>query len=116
MKRVIAELDYEVLTSEWALQPVFWINEGEERHSPSVVIHLFHCHPDAQKNWEYCSLANREGFQAGAMPQYMCNKCAERAPSTITEEKLLALKKHEGYDPLNDRKSAVLATKNKRKA
>lgn len=111
MRQVIAELDYEVLTSEWALRPVFWVAQGKENSTPSVVIQLFHCHT----NWTYCGLVNREEFLAGARPQYECNKCAKEAPSTIVEEKLLAIKRHEGYDPRNNRRSAVKATKNKGK-
>lgn len=111
MKQVIAELDYEVLTSEWALRPIYWVGSENESRTPSVIIHLFHLH----KQWEYCGLANKDEFKAGAQPQYECNRCAEAAPRTIVEEKLLAVSRHEGYDPRNNRRSAVLATKNKRK-
>jgi hypothetical protein len=115
MKQIIAELDYEVL-GLWALRPVFWVAQGKENSTPSVVIQLFHCHSKAKGNcWEYCGLVNKEEFKAGAAPQYECNACAEQAPTTIVEEKLLAAGRHEGYDPRNSRRSAVLATKNKRK-
>ncbi len=111
MKQIIAELDYEVLTSEWALRPTYWVGSENANRTPSVVVHLFHQH----EQWEYCNLVNKEKFMKGSQPQYECNKCAEEAPPSIVEEKLLAVSRHEGYDPRNNRRSAVLATKNKGK-
>jgi len=117
MKQIIAELDYEVLTTEWALRPTYWVSSENEARTPSVVVHLFHHHSlkDNRSRWEYCGLVNKDEFKDGARPQYECNKCAEEAPTTIVEEKLLAISRHEGYDPRNNRRSAVLATKNKGK-
>ena len=47
------------------------------------------------------------------MPEYECNSCAEQAPEFVVEEKLLAGARFKGYDPRNNRRAAVLATKNK---
>ncbi len=63
----------------------------------------------------HCGLVNRDEFKAGSLPSYECNSCAEEAPRMVIEEKLLAVSRYQGYDPRNNRRAAVLATKNKGK-
>jgi hypothetical protein len=105
MKKVIAELPRERVKSDlpWATQAVLWVHRGEEEGPLGLVIHLFHGCGTGGRHWNYC-----------IPPQYVCNSCAAVAPSSVIEEKLLAMSKYAGYDPRNDRKAAVLATKNKR--
>ena len=114
MDEIIAELDYEEVIPGWLLRPVFSVPRDETGRRPKVTINLFHttCLKTGKKP-VYCGLVNRDEFKKGSMPSYVCNKCAEEAPQIVIEEKLLAAKRYKGYDPRNNRRAAVLATKNK---
>jgi hypothetical protein len=109
MMKIIAELDFENLDAEWSIRPVIWVDKDDK---PAVIIQLFHACP-TDKKLENCGLVNRDEFLAGEMPQYDCNHCEVSAPDFIVEEKLLAHDKYRGYDPRNNRRAAVLATKRK---
>lgn len=112
MKEIVAELDYEAVDLDgWAIRPVFWVPRDKPDDKPQVVIHLYHVHTTGEP--QFCGLTNRDEFLAGAMPEYECNKCAAEAPAEVVEEKLLAAGRYKGYDPRNNRRAAVLATKNK---
>jgi hypothetical protein len=123
MQEVVAELDYIPITPTWSIRPVFWVHRDKPEERPQVVIHLFHvdhgfetASAKSKKRFprrEYCALQNKEDFLAGGLPIYACNRCAEEAPDFVLEEKLLAAQRYTGYDPRNNRKAAVLATKNK---
>jgi hypothetical protein len=112
MKRVIAELPYEKMESclHWATQAVLWVHRGREEERPGIAIRLFHGCGAGDTYWKYCVRQNN----AAAKPQYVCNSCSTQAPLHVIEEKLLAAREYAGYDPRNNRKAAVLATKNKR--
>ncbi len=114
MHEIVAELDYEEVIPGWLLRPVFSVPRDEPDHRPKVTIHLFHtaCLKKGKKP-VHCGLVNRDEFKAGAMPAYECNSCAEEAPRVVIEEKLLAVSRFKGYDPRNNRRAAVLATKRK---
>lgn len=111
MKEIVAELDYQRVDSGWSLKPVFWVPRDEPDNKPQVVIHLYHTHVEGKQ--QFCGLMNREEFLSGEFPKYECNSCAAEAPTEVVEEKLLAAGRYKGYDPRNNRRAAVLATKNK---
>ena len=119
MKEIIAELDYENVGPSWAIKPVFWAKRDNEDDKTSVVIQLFHrCRKKSAREPQkliYCGMTNREDFKKGFFPEYECSACSEKAPAHVIEKKLLAQTKYEGHDPLNNRRAAVLATKEKRK-
>ena len=114
MHEIVAELDYEEVIPGWLLRPVFSVPRDEPDSKPKVTIHLFHtgCLKRG-KQPVHCGLVNRDEFKAGALPEYECNSCAGSAPTKVIEEKLLAAGRYKGYDPRNNRRAAVLATKNK---
>lgn len=114
MHEIVAELDYEEIIPGWLLRPVFSVPRDDTDRSPTVTIHLFHtaCLKSGKKP-VHCRLVNRDEFKAGAMPSYECDSCAEEAPRDVIEEKLLAVSRYKGYDPRNNRRAAVLATKHK---
>lgn len=116
MKEVVAELDYVPVATAWSIRPVFWVPREEPNAKVEVVIHLFHSCPNSTKRnpqREHCGLTNKDEFLAGDLPEYACNHCGEEAPAVVVEEKLLAASNYKGYDPRNNRRAAVLATKNK---
>jgi hypothetical protein len=117
MKEVVAELNPVTVTVHpgWSIQPVFWVHRNKPDMTPQVVIHVFHnnCVSNRATKAQYCGLTNRKEFLAGAMPTYECNKCAEKVPTNVVEEKLLAQGVYKGYDPRNNRRAAVLAQKNR---
>ena len=115
MKQIVAELDYQPVDDNWALQPVFTVPRDKPKDKVQVTIHLYHTHTEGKQ--EHCGLVNRDEFlgREKAFPEYECNKCAAPAPRDVIEEKLLAASRYEGYDPRNDRRAAVLATKRKGK-
>lgn len=113
MKQVVAELDFQPFDDTWALRPVFWVPSDKPKDRVQVVVHLYHTHTTGEQ--EACGLTNRDEFRGGEFPEYECNKCAAEAPREVIEEKLLAVSRYKGYDPRNDRRAAVLATKRKGK-
>lgn len=115
MHEIVSELDYEEVIPGWLLRPVFSVPRDAPNDRPKVTVHLFHtaCLKKGRKP-VHCGLVNRDDFiKAGAMPSYECNSCAEEAPRNVVKKKLLAVSRYEGYDPRNNRRAAVLATKNK---
>lgn len=110
MQHIIAEMAFEPLDAEWSIRPVFIAKTPDAK--ATVVIQLFHACA-GREGRENTGLINREEFLAGKMPKYECNHCEEPAPDFIVEEKLLAQGKYKGYDPRNNRRAAVLATKRK---
>lgn len=119
MHEIVSELDYEEVIPGWLLRPVYSVPRDAPKDRPKVTIQLFHtaCLKKGRKP-EYCGLVNRGKFPRmidgfGAMPSYECNSCGEKAPRNVVEKKLLAVSRYEGYDPRNNRRAAVLATKNK---
>jgi hypothetical protein len=114
MHEIVAELDFEEVILGWLIRPVFSVDRDSPDDRPTVTIHLFHtaCLKTG-KVPQHCGLVNRDEFKAGAFPEYECNSCAQAAPSNVIEEKLLAAGRYKGYDPRNNRRAAVLATKNK---
>jgi hypothetical protein len=113
MKEIVAELDYQPVDDDWALQPVFTVPRDKPKDRVQVTVHLYHTHTAGKQ--EHCGLVNREEFLSGEFPEYECNKCAAEAPREVIEEKLLAVSRYKGYDPRNNRRAAVLATKRKGK-
>lgn len=110
----VAELEYEVVLPGWLLRPVFSTHRDRPDELPKVTVQLFHsaCQKRAQGP-EYCGLVNRDALKLGDTPKYKCNACAALAPESVVSEKLLAADRYKGYDPRNNRRAAVLATKNK---
>ena len=110
MQEIVAELDYEEVLEGWLIRPVFFVPRDEPDSRPSVTIQLFHtlCREHTPA---YCSLTNRDEFLAGSMPEYECNICGDPSPIFVIEKKILAAHHYKGYDPRNDRRAAVLATK-----
>lgn len=115
MKQVIAELDFQRIDDDWYLRPVFWVPRDEPEAKPKVVVHIHHRHADTKEPMQFCGLVNREAFLEGAFPEYECNKCVNtEVPTSVVEEKLLAESRYKGYDPRNNRRAAVLATKQRK--
>jgi hypothetical protein len=114
MDEIVAELDYEEVIPGWLLRPVFLVPRDDTDKRPKVTVHLFHtaCLKKGRKP-VHCGLVNRDEFRDGAMPAYECNSCAEEAPRNVVDVKLLAARRYKGYDPRNNRRAAVLATKSK---
>ena len=114
MHEIVAELDFEEVSLGWLLRPIFSVPRESPNDRPTVTVHLFHttCLKKGRKP-VHCGLSNRDEFGNGAMPEYECNSCAESAPIEVVEEKLLAVSRYKGYDPRNNRRAAVLATKTK---
>lgn len=116
MHEVVAELDYIEVIPHWLIRPVFSVDRRTPDAAPRVTVHLFHtaCLKSG-KVPQHCGLVNRDEFKAGAVPEYECNKCAAEAPKEVIDEKILAASRYKGYDPRNNRRAAVLATKRKGK-
>lgn len=114
MHEIVSELDYEEVIPGWLLRPVFSVPRDAPNDRPKVTVNLFHtaCLKTGKKP-VYCGLVNRDEFKKGSMPSYVCNRCEEEAPRNVVAKKLLAVSRYEGYDPRNNRRAAVLATKNK---
>jgi hypothetical protein len=59
-----------------------------------------------------CGLVNREeAMKNKAFPEYECNKCGKSAPRNVIQEKLERQRSLRGIDPRNNRRGAVLATR-----
>jgi len=114
----VHELPRELLKKEdgtWALTPTYWVHSSQPKTRPSLAVYLDHRHYKKGKvSWKHCGLTNPEEVKRGADALYECSSCGEEAPIYVVNAKVESQLKHEGYDPLNDRKAAIQATKEKR--
>ena len=129
--------------TRWSLTPYYMVDEGEKRNFWIVRLHHLHqkdlgghvlrgldrvaLHDEAdaggeaqgprhKEPWESCGLINRDEYLAGdALPIYQCNKCGETAPPVMIRAKLNRKADLKGTDPLNRRRDAVEATRNRHK-
>ena len=121
MLKVVATLPEETVIRElatggfWGIKPVFLETKGEPNSPPSCTVQVLHWKCNNKAKWEICSLSNREEFKGGSFPEYTCKQCGSQAPPEVVEEKLLARRRYQGFDPRTDRRAAILATREKRK-
>jgi hypothetical protein len=129
---VLSELPHEDLKSDptfdWAIRPQFcrieWENDEEElelRWTVSLMHRHWGSSDDTESLYEdsksppdmfRCGISNREDVtQRGEFPEYACDKCGKKVPKNVVEEKLDRLRSLKGVDPRNDRRGAVLATR-----
>jgi hypothetical protein len=129
---VLNKLDPEDLKSDpdytWALHPQFcrieW-EDGEEKLQERWVVSLLHRHwggsDDTESLYEdcksppdmfRCGLTNRDdALKKGGFPEYACDKCGKKVPKGMVEEKIERQRSLTGVDPRNNRRGAVLATR-----
>jgi hypothetical protein len=116
---VLADLPKEDLKCnpdfEWALHPQFcrieWEDEEEELQERWTV-GLLHRHwgTSSPPDMFRCGIVNREQWTDG-FPEYACDKCGKEVPKNVVEEKIDRVTSVKGVDPRNDRRGAVLATR-----
>jgi hypothetical protein len=121
---VLADLPKEDLKSDpdfdWAMHPQFcrieWEDEDEEL-KVLWTVGLLHRHwntPDnrtSPPDMFRCGLINRSEVTNNAFPEHECDKCGKSVPKNIVEQKIDRIKSLKGVDPRNDRRGAVLATR-----
>jgi hypothetical protein len=120
---VLSELPLEDLKSDpdfdWAIHPQFcrieW-EESEDELQQRWTVSLWHRHRNnpgkSPSDMFRCGLVNREeAFREDGFPEYECDKCGKKAPKNVVEEKIDRQSSLKGVDPRNDRRGAVLATR-----
>ncbi len=125
----LAKLELEDLNSDtdfsWALEPKFFrIEETGKDDKEAWSVSVYHRHWSTTKNPSNspphlfrCGLVNREealtteALTTDAFPEYECDKCGKSVPRNMVEEKMERLRSLKGVDPRNDRRGAVLATR-----
>ncbi len=131
MWKVIAELPLEttVYANEWALRVRYLHDTDNPSDEPKCVAYIFHrhltgksvrmddgAHKAQEISWQPARLENREEFRAKKeSPRYTCNGCTKEAPEAVVDEKLALMRKHRGYDPRNNRRAAIMATREKQR-
>ncbi len=118
---VLAELPQENLKSDpdsgWALHPQFCRIKWEENVWTVSLLHRHWDNPDNPGNSppdvSRCELVNQECAENNGFPEYECDKCGKKAPKNIVEQKIDRLISLKGVDPRNDRRGAVLATRDR---
>lgn len=130
---VLAELPPEDLKSDpessWAIRPQFcrieWEN-GEEELELRWTTSIMHRHWGTSDDTEClcedsssppdmfrCGLQNPEDAPfLLKFPEYECDKCGKEVPKNIVEQKIDRQSSLKGVDPRNNRRGAVLATRN----
>ncbi len=127
---VLNTLDPENLKSDpqfdWALVPTFYkVNDEGDEEELLWAVSLYHRHwgtsDDTESLYEDCNsppdmfrcgLVNREDVQKNnARPEYECDKCGKKVPKKMIEEKIERQRSLRGVDPRNNRRGAVLATR-----
>lgn len=121
---VLSKLEPEDLKSDpkfaWAMVPTFYHDEEEEDRLLWMVS-LLHRHWGTRRfekqsadppDMFRCGLLNREeAMRIQAFPEYGCDKCGKKVPSEVVAEKIERQHSLKGVDPRNDRRGAVLATR-----
>ncbi len=98
-------------TEGWTLHPRFMRDDGVEEDGRLFwTVGLTHRHGS---KLEHCNLANREEVIRDGMAaaEYNCTKCWEQAPESVVRAKQERQQSLKGTDPLNNRRGAVLATR-----
>jgi hypothetical protein len=120
---VLNKLDPEDLKSDpkfdWALDPTFYHDEREDRDFWAVsILHRhwgtrrFEKQSASPPDMFRCGLINREdALKDRAFPEYECDKCGKKVPKEMVEEKIGRQRSLRGVDPRNNRRGAVLATR-----
>jgi hypothetical protein len=120
---VLAKLPPEDLKSDptfsWAMEATFYqVNEEEDERELLWAVSILHRHwedplnPQSPPDMHRCKLTNREEVQQNnARPDYGCDKCGKRVPKNVVQEKMDRQRSLKGIDPRNNRRGAVLATR-----
>jgi hypothetical protein len=121
---VLAEQPHEYMDCDpsynWAMRPSFHREEGGAEENDGRVfwmVALYHCHwdvnnPGDSPDMVRCGLINREETMKNLeAAEYECDKCSKSAPKAVIEEKFKRQSSLKGTDPRNDRRGAVLATR-----
>jgi hypothetical protein len=104
--------------SEWAIHPQFYrVEESDKDDRLLWTVSLMHkCSgtTNTPPGVFRCGLQNREdAMRKDAFPEYACDKCGKKSPKNIVEQKIDRQTSLKGIDPRNNRRGAVLATREK---
>lgn len=115
----IAKLPREPVGEEWALTPNLMLNEETEEESWSVFLTHRHNVDGIGLKWFGCHLVEDAGRHFALRPSlfseidWECSACEQIVPKNIAQAKRNRQRSLRGTDPRNDRRGAVLATREK---